>query len=580
MASVLYELGYVKDLESVYKSLGRLISGHCDRNRVESYINQQMKQGLVKYYEYDDHTGNARVCSGETQEAFLKTVKTGCKDRNGQNLMVRYRKNRVGAWACEGISHQNHLDMVLNTYNMGYLNFPNFHEANEFIEGLHEKLLAGEKWSFVSGEDNPDLLRRKTNYQILESYLQQVFAKLVLEYQKKTSENYEKIVFSEDGQYCYFNTGLLTKFARPVFILGEVKNRRASGEFFCHKPCHSKGLRELVNDYNFKEEDVSPGPEMATFFNDIGEIIYDTNVDIDFTDDKLAHIIIDGLKRNRFPKRYQQMFEEQRDAAIFGIAEKLRSSIETAELIAKRNFKYVVPQYRPATTGTIGGETVRHDGEIQFLMPIYLDFNLYDMPDFALVLSYEGGFYIPETVLTLSWAYNNARILCKPDEPWLQASRIKEDYNNQEESILDVLNTVEDEDAQDDFAVDKNENIVDDIKGSNQKDRSETKAQTSAVGSGKNIKGSKGNKSESKKSGAKGNQGKAKTPIGMIVYLENIESANNGGIKGTFGKELNIATISKKKLKGMKIAYIKDKRLKVRIIEKNHMGNSYQADPL
>lgn len=576
MSSVLFKLGYVKDLEQIFRTLSKLASGTCDRQKVEQYISQQINQNHITYYAYDDRTGNAKVCREQDEEAFLKTVRTGCKDRSGQNLMVRYRKNRSGVWVCEGISHQNHLDMVLNTYQIGYLSFPNFHQANQFIEELHGKLLAGEKWSFAKEEGNPESYRRKTNYQILESYLQQVFAKLVLEYRDKASENYEKIVFSADGRYCYFNTGLLTKFARSVFIVGEVKNRRNSGEFQCHEPAFNVGLRDLVNEYGFAEDDVNPGPDMATFFSDISEIIYDTNVDIDFTDDKLSHVIIDGLKRNRFPKRYQLIYEEQEDAAVFGLAEKLRSSIEASELIAKRNFKYVVPQYRPAYVTTVDGKNVRREGEIQFLMPIYLDFNLYEMPDFALVLSYEGGFYVPETILPLSWAYNNARILCKPDEPWLVASRIEQDENDShEEALLKVLEQIEESDAIDhdgklDLPVLRS--ALEQVNHESNQDQ--TKKMASAASKAEKEKEKptkKAKKSERRKK-------KSENLIGQVFILENIRSANNGGIKGTFGDKPYIATVSRRRLGKKRIPDLKDREVKVRIMEKNHHGDSYQAE--
>ena len=53
-----------------------------------------------------------------------------------------------------------------------------------------------------------------------------------------------------------------------------------------------------------------------------------------------------------------------------------------------------------------------------------------DPPDFALVLSesvIDGQkFYKPETVLELAWAYNNARVICKPDDMWLNPANIED----------------------------------------------------------------------------------------------------------------------------------------------------------
>ena len=41
-------------------------------------------------------------------------------------------------------------------------------------------------------------------------------------------------------------------------------------------------------------------------------------------------------------------------------------------------------------------------------------------PDFALVLTPEGGIYVPETILPIKGAYQNARLIAMPDEAWLR----------------------------------------------------------------------------------------------------------------------------------------------------------------
>jgi hypothetical protein len=62
-------------------------------------------------------------------------------------------------------------------------------------------------------------------------------------------------------------------------------------------------------------------------------------------------------------------------------------------------------------------------------MPIYLDRQYGERPDFALVLNNElmpdgTRFYTPETILELPWAYNNARVICKPEDTWLNPATI------------------------------------------------------------------------------------------------------------------------------------------------------------
>lgn len=64
------------------------------------------------------------------------------------------------------------------------------------------------------------------------------------------------------------------------------------------------------------------------------------------------------------------------------------------------------------------------EAKIQLLMPIYLSGSFTSSPDFALVLDLEDGIYTPETILPLDAAYQNARLITKPDELWLNPDDI------------------------------------------------------------------------------------------------------------------------------------------------------------
>lgn len=92
----------------------------------------------------------------------------------------------------------------------------------------------------------------------------------------------------------------------------------------------------------------------------------------------------------------------------------LDSAIDYAVAITQRNYKFVVPMYRPQTDS------------IQLLMPIYLEGTFQQCPDFALVLTPDSKecIYTPETILPLDAAYQNARLIAKPDETWLNPENI------------------------------------------------------------------------------------------------------------------------------------------------------------
>ena len=152
--------------------------------------------------------------------------------------------------------------------------------------------------------------------------------------------------------------------------------------------------------YGFKDE---AKPEPATFFEDVNEVIFQSGWQIDANFDHLFHIIQDN--RSRFPKEYQG----KNPAEVAGDLEK---AIELAKRMAKRNFKYIAPMYRPQKNG------------IQLLMPIYLNGSYKQAPDFALVLTPEDGIYLPETILPIEGTYQNARLIAMPDEAWLKPETI------------------------------------------------------------------------------------------------------------------------------------------------------------
>ena len=64
---------------------------------------------------------------------------------------------------------------------------------------------------------------------------------------------------------------------------------------------------------------------------------------------------------------------------------------------------------------------------IQLLMPIYLGTSYTSQPDFALVLTPHADerLYTPETILGLDEVYQDARLVAKPEESWLNPRIIK-----------------------------------------------------------------------------------------------------------------------------------------------------------
>lgn len=130
-------------------------------------------------------------------------------------------------------------------------------------------------------------------------------------------------------------------------------------------------------------------PDPANYFTDPADLIYDRRLSLVRN---VEHIV---ERIERFPPHYRD--NPRRLVNAVDIA------ISRAEQRVIRNYKTAIPQY--------------NRGRIQLLLPLCLDDPA--VADVALVIGKEGAVYKGYTVLTLDMAYNNARLLTRPDREWL-----------------------------------------------------------------------------------------------------------------------------------------------------------------
>ncbi len=431
--SGIYAFGYIqKDtyLEELCKLVDCNITlDNLEKNIIDSY---RYKKEINFYY---DLNGNLAEGTYDDTKTCHYAIETGYykKSENtkykSEMIYATFIKDSYNCWRGVKFLTKFQMKNYFNAYRLGSITFKNFDKANNFIINLEKELLPGEKWLFKksSAED----YRKKTKYEILQSYLQHIFEKLLSDFSEQNQRNADKILFSDNKKYALFNSGLLNKFTQDIYILGEVFSFNGNGRFVLSNPIIAPGKVELIKSYSFNSSKVNNLPDVVEFFDDLNDIMYDPQIPIDLDDtENIKHIIEDGIKRNRFPEKYKELFDKNDFASI---STTLKISIENSKKIAKRNYKYVVPQYRSGKNG--------EPGKIQFLMPIYLDSQYGEKPDFALVLNIEKfeeqSYYTPETVLELPWAYNNARVICKPEDTWLNPTTI--DSLPMEENIIEEL---------------------------------------------------------------------------------------------------------------------------------------------
>lgn len=249
---------------------------------------------------------------------------------------------------------------------------PNYDVA---IQYLAEQLVDKEdQWEFT---DAPDPGR----YTILRNYLEHYFRKIKQE---------EKIVFTSDNQRAAFNTGLVTSNWEEIFALFKANQRRdrpdAPPFFFCG--FFRKSDYQLLQYFN------SRMPALADFFQKPEELIFNPNCEL-IAD--IDHIIEDN--QGRFPIHLQNYSSADLRKALEGAIEEVKRKIKT-------NYKLAVPQF--------------YKGRIQLLLPLCLTPNSPN-PDLALAAyKLSDSTYTARTILSIKMAYNNARLIVKPQSTWLK----------------------------------------------------------------------------------------------------------------------------------------------------------------
>jgi hypothetical protein len=95
----------------------------------------------------------------------------------------------------------------------------------------------------------------------------------------------------------------------------------------------------------------------------------------------------------------------------------IKRRLEDAKLLAEKrtrwNFKTAIPQYYPRFN------------TMSLLLPLAIVDD--EVVDIALVVTKNpSGSYQGRTVLPLDWAYQNARLVCRPDSDWLVPGLIRD----------------------------------------------------------------------------------------------------------------------------------------------------------
>lgn len=279
---------------------------------------------------------------------------------------------------------------------------------SDVLEKLSD-LALDETWSFDGGRDRS----------ILKSYLSYTFYRLQQE---------GKVLEDAEHGMAAFNTGLVTNTYEPIYACFSPTHAERAWRFsgFCR--AGSRGLgKELVRTFH-------PLPQKARYFERKEDLLFDASRDPQLDYD---HILIDNIDRlpqelleeelRSSPEATEALEEARRAYAETGrndafdalrdimeadsrlerrLIRRLDDAVDVARKRADWNYRTAVPCFFPSRSC------------MSLLLP--LDFNEDGTPDVALVLELtESGTYLGQTILTMRMAYNNARLVCRPDSDWL-----------------------------------------------------------------------------------------------------------------------------------------------------------------
>lgn len=308
-------------------------------------------------------------------------------------------------------------------------NFAFLGSWSNFLSELAAKAV-DEEWDFRGSP--------KGHYRILIQYVKYTFSRLMRE---------KKVCISE--QFAAFNTGLADNHYDDIYACFFPNEPSCDTDWkfagFCTAASGGLG-KQLVNCFN-------PLPAPPTYFSSNEDLFFDQTKQL-HTD--FEHIIIDNIKRLPLQFLYDQFFgnEEARELVesiraksadraareelydklkqviidnsrlFVRIQNRLKDAIELAKKRVRWNYKTAIPSYFP-----------KRD-----TMSLMLPLALVDeqKPDVALVVELtNSGSYQGQTILTLTQAYIDARLVCRLTGDWLDPSKISEPHFDTDEQTED-----------------------------------------------------------------------------------------------------------------------------------------------
>lgn len=287
---------------------------------------------------------------------------------------------------------------------------------DQFLDGLAAKAL-DEDWG-------GDVVIRGAaqRHPILKSFITTIFYRLKQE---------GKVLESSDGQFAAFNTNLVDRRYDDVYAVFERNT------FAGKQPWKFASFCVAAEGYYGKllVDAFARLPEPPSFFDDPRDLLYDLGRSLTISH---RHFLIDNIDRlplkflrgglryndegveiiDRIEasgqdregraeayRRLRTVLDED-DDAYDALNNRFKSAVDRALARVRWNYKTAIPMYYP------------RKNKMSLLLPICLLRE--GQADVALVVErVRSQNYIGQTILTMRQAYQDARLVCRPDSDWL-----------------------------------------------------------------------------------------------------------------------------------------------------------------
>ncbi|WP_320995846.1 DUF3825 domain-containing protein [Bacteroides sp.] len=300
------------------------------------------------------------------------------------------------------------------------------------INDLAVNLALEERWYY----DEKDKLAKP----ILKNYLSYTFERLQYEDEEERKRAVEwkripqlKILTNENN--AVWNTGLVDNIYDPIYAFFQKNNGKnpvVTQEWvFLGFGTANSYYQKIITDFPYK-------PDCAQYFDDPRELFYDINAQrptLDwnhFIKENIERLPIGFVKKGAtegfpfiedplaLPKPQRENYYKKLADAIFDdedwkqfLTTRFSNALDIALSRVAWNYKTAIPVYYVK------------DHKMQLLLPLSLDRK--GIIDVALVCNHKYdkrkgvNNYEGRTIFTMEMAYNNARLITRPDSDWLMA---------------------------------------------------------------------------------------------------------------------------------------------------------------